>query len=427
MFFSHLTRNRNAVSKLALALALMGGTAVATTAIEAPAAAQKKKQEKSSGDYSKGFIAAYTPVKEMQDAGSTDAAALKSAVPTLVAAVETQDDRFVAGNTIYAIGRTAEDTSLQYQGVTMMLESGKVPAENTAQYNMLAGQLAYNAKNYSDARTYFQAALDAGQTNPDPTILIVESNFAENNIAEGFAMLDGAIEARKSAGQQVEQDWLKRGLAVAYDNEMGDEAMRYATWYAQEYPSQDAWSDVVAVALNMGDYQTQESLDLLRLASRLNAIKYPQMYLEYIEAADPRRFPGEVVSVIDQGWDSGVLERSDQFAVDSRAEAAGRVEADRADLPAVARGARAANASLTDVVSAGDAFLSYEQPAEAEEFYTKALGMQGVDTAMILTRLGIAQLDQGKTEEAKATFAKVEGQRKPIAQLWSIYADQRGV
>ena len=195
----------------------------------------------------------------------------------------------------------------------------------------------------------------------------------------------------------------------------------------REYPSQDAWSDVVAVTLNMGDYQTQESLDLLRLASRLNAIKYPHMYLEYIEAADPRRFPGEVVSVIDQGWDAGVLERSDQFAVDSRAEAAGRLDADRADLPAVARGARVASASLTDVVSAGDAFLSYEQPAEAEEFYTKALGMQGVNTAMVLTRLGIAQLDQGKTEEAKATFAKVEGQRKPIAQLWSIYADQRGV
>lgn len=427
MFLTNLTHSRSAASKLALALALVGGTAVAGAAIETPAFAQKKKQQKASGDYSKGFVAAYTPVKAMQDAGSTDAAALKAAVPTLVAAVETPDDRFAAGNTIYSIGRTAEDTSLQYQGVTMMLESGKVPAENTAQYNMLAGQLAYNAQNYNDARRYLQAAADAGQTNPDPTIMIVESYFGENNFAQGFSALDGAIEARKASGQPVDEAWLKRGLALAYENEMTEEAMRYAGWYAQDYPSQEAWSDVVAVALNLGDYQTQESLDLLRLARRLDAIKYPQMYLEYVEAADPRRFPGEVVAVIDQGWNSGVLERSNEFAVASRSEAAGRVEADRADLPAVAREARAGNASLNTVVAAGDAFLSYEQPSEAEEFYTKALGMPGVNTAMILTRLGIAQLDQGKAEEAKATFSKVEGQRKPIAQLWSIYADQRGV
>ncbi len=76
------------------------------------------------------------------------------------------------------------------------------------------------------------------------------------------------------------------------------------------------------------------------------------------------------------------------------------------------------------VTAAGDTFLSYNRPAEAEEFYTKALTMAGGDAPIILTRLGIAQLDQGKNAAAEATFKKVTGARKPIADLWAIYAMQ---
>jgi hypothetical protein len=54
--------------------------------------------------------------------------------------------------------------------------------------------------------------------------------------------------------------------------------------------------------------------------------------------------------------------------------------------------------------------------------YQIALGKPGVDTARILTRLGIAQADTGRYAEAQATFAKVDGVRKPIAALWSAYA-----
>jgi hypothetical protein len=43
----------------------------------------------------------------------------------------------------------------------------------------------------------------------------------------------------------------------------------------------------------------------------------------------------------------------------------------------------------------------------------------------VLTRLGIAQFDQGKYAESEATFNKVEGARKAIANLWAIYAAQQ--
>ena len=51
--------------------------------------------------------------------------------------------------------------------------------------------------------------------------------------------------------------------------------------------------------------------------------------------------------------------------------------------------------------------------------------MTGVETPMVLTRLGIAQYDQGKYAEAIETFKKVEGARKEIASLWALYATSK--
>ena len=76
---------------------------------------------------------------------------------------------------------------------------------------------------------------------------------------------------------------------------------------------------------------------------------------------------------------------------------------------------------------AGDTYLSFGQPDKADEMYTLALskGVVDADKDRLLTRLAIAQIDEAKYADAKATLAKVGGIRVPIAQLWTIYADQK--
>ena len=64
--------------------------------------------------------------------------------------------------------------------------------------------------------------------------------------------------------------------------------------------------------------------------------------------------------------------------------------------------------------------------AQAEELYKAALN-GGADANIALTRLGIAQYDQGKYAEAKANFEKVAGIRQPIARLWlALIASKAG-
>lgn len=422
MIFTRLARTHGTASSLALALALVTGTAVAATALEAPAFAQKKEKPK----YSKTFIAAYTPLQQALSAEAPDAAAVKAAIPSVVAAIENEDDRFAAGGAIVNAGQKFNDNALARQGLELMLASGKVAPEQVGPYNFMIGQVAYNAKDYAAARTALEAALAAGYTDNNPEAIIAETYFAEDRDAEGLAYLAGAINARKAAGQSVEEDWIRRGLAVAYGASMKEQAQQYASLYVSEFPSETSWRDAVAILLNTGGYENPAILDLLRLGRRAGTLNDGRLYMEYVDAADYRRLPAEVVAVIDEGKSKGLLPADDQYVNDTRKQAAERVAADRADMDSLMADARKAGATFATVMATGDALLSLDRPAEAEEFYLKASGMAGADTPMAFTRLGIAQYDQGKYAEAQATFNKVEGARKAIANLWGIYTTQKG-
>ena len=106
----------------------------------------------------------------------------------------------------------------------------------------IAGQIAYNQKQYEKARTYLEKAveLDAGYTENNPEGIIAESYFAEERDADGLAYLEGVIDARKSAGQPVDETWLQRGLAWPIAPELNEKAQKFAGWYAPTIPAKPA-------------------------------------------------------------------------------------------------------------------------------------------------------------------------------------------
>jgi len=161
-------------------------------------------------------------------------------------------------------------------------------------------------------------------------------------------------------------------------------------------------------------------------ALKLDAKYVAREYVAYLQAIDARRFPGEAVRIAEQGIATGALKADDSFVKDALAQARPRVAADKASLPGLAKEAAAAPSGKV-AAAAGDTFLSYNDPAKADELYTLALSKGGVDADKdrILTRLAIAQIDEGKYPDAKANLAKVGGTRVGIAQLWAIYADQK--
>ena len=416
---------KRSFASFASALALVAGGAVAATAIATPAAAKEDKKPAAKADYSKEFVAAYKPVEPMLKAATPDDAALKAAVPTLVASVKTEDDRFAAGNAIVQIGQKFKDQAITLQGLEMMLQSGKLEQDKVPNLTFVAGQLAYQANDFAKARDYFQKAAALGYTKDDPQGLIAETYFQQKDYAGGLKYIEDTTAKLQAAGQPVPEVMLKRGLAMAYNNKLYDQATAMAYLYAKSYPTPDSWGDAVAIALNTQDYDESQAYDLLRLAQKVGAMRNANMYKEFIQDGDPRKQPNSVLAAIDAGVASGKLSATDTFIATSRSQAQERIQADKKDLAAIAKDAQAPGAKLATVMTVADAYLDYKRFGEAEELYKKALAMPGANVPLVTTRLGIAQAEQGKTADAQATLGKVTGKWAGIARLWSLYAAQK--
>lgn len=412
------------MSRSALGIALALGTVVGTMATATPALAQKKQSNKISP--SKGFVAVAAPAQQaIEKAQASDAAGVADAKAKLdqaFAAIENQDDRYMAGSLAVSFGGKVQDSALQQKGIKAMLESGKADAETMPKLLTAAGQLAYQAKDYAGAQQYLQQAVDSGVNDQDVMALLGEAYIANNQLDRGLGILQSAINNAKSSGQLASENWYRRGLGAAYNAKNVTKAAEFGALLIRDYPTSANVGAAATVVRALGSFASQETLDLMRLMGRTNGYTEERDYIEYIEAADPRRLPGEVIKVVDAGIAAGKLSATDPFVKDAKTQASGRLSSDQASLASYEADARKASASEATVSGAADALLSYGQAAKAEDLYTIALGKPGADQARILTRLGIAQVDQGKYAAAQETFAKITGKREPIADLWSAYA-----
>src|SRR3546814_744816 len=281
---------------MALAIALVMGTAVATAGFAEPAFAQKKKDKKEEAkpQYTKEFIEAYKPIELGLNAPAPDLAALKAMLPGVTALAVSPDEKMAAGNVVYNIGAKSNDQALQLQGMKLMLASGKVTPEQSGQYNFIAYQLSSIANAHSEARIYLQAAMDANYStaniSPDQMrVNMAESFFAENRFAEGLDYLVRGISQRKAAGQAVDEQWYRRGLTVAYNNEIQPQVYDFAAMWIGDYPSTTNWRDAINIARNLNTFDVGETLDLMRLSFKVDAMKEKFEYIEYVESADARR------------------------------------------------------------------------------------------------------------------------------------------
>ena len=427
---------KSSISAVAIALAAFGLAGVGLTASPAIAAKGGK-----GGSYSKEFVAVAQPaqaevqkIAELKKSGADKAqvaaaaAAALPAVEAAAAAATSPTDKIAAGGFLFEVGNASDKPDVAKRGVKMMIDSGQVPAEKLGQYQFYLGNFAYASKDFPTAITALKAAADSGFQDDALGALLIDSYAQAGQAREGLAAFKQLVTARKTAGQPVPDAWFSRASMVAYNAKAGPEAMEVATLWVAQNPNKLNFLNAAQMVRSFGGLDAAGLLDVFRLMDRSGALDNdPKFvtgeYKEYVETADPRRFPGEVVRIIDKGYASGALPRSDAWIAEARQNAAGRVASDKASLAGGVAGAKAAGGSRA--LGLGDAFLSYGDAAQAESMFTAALN-GSPDQNAALTRLGIAQYDQGKYAEAKATFGKVTGNRQPLARLWLALIGTKG-
>lgn len=420
-----------------LAMAAAFGLAVSSFGLSAvPAYAAK------GGGNSKAFVEAAMPlqkkVEELEGkkkAGAGEAevkAGADALVPDLekaMAAASTAQDKLLAGQFGVTIGGLNGDLKIRQRGAQMMIDSGQLKPEQVAQFQFYLGNFAYGAGDYAAAATALKAAADAGFQDNALIPLLIQAYGKAGRATEGLATARSVIDAKQKAGQSVPEDWLKRANAVAYEAKSGPDAIAFSTALVDQYPSDFNWLSAAQVVRTFGQFDPAATLDLFRLMDRSGALNSNRQYVlgeykEYIETADPRKNPGEVVALVDKGLQKGILQAGDTWATEAKTAASGRVAGDRASLAGLMKEAGAGNGKTA--IIAGDVALNYGQAADAEKMYAIAAQASGVDQNLANTRLGIAQYDQKKFAEAKATFAKITGPRQTLAKLWMVHIDNQG-
>lgn len=469
-------RGTQILTRPAYALAMALASLAAVGVVATPAQAEKKDDKKAAPGKApmptKAFIPAYTELKTVLDAagkrpdviaakatvsqteqayrsargraaqaaarGQYDAAvtalqalltAEKAKAEEIFTKTGNDADKFFAGQLGFTYGGLAVDKAMQRRGLVAMIESGSVPATELGKYNYYAAGFAFDMKDYAAAEASLKAAIAAGYNGSDVKGLLAEAQNSAGRPADALATIRELVDGAVAAGQVPAADVLERAVLISYQNKTAD-AGEWAVRRIEFYPTQLGWVAAGQILRERGNFGPAESLDISRALDRAGALatstqSVQREYVEYLQSAVGKvgvLYPGEVIKIAGQGIKATALQATDPFVRDALAEANRRLAADKASLPGLERDARAPAATAKTVLIGADTLLSYDQDAKAAELYQIALGKPGVDAAGTNLRLGIALVKQGKTAEAEAALAKVDGPRKGIAQLWTLIA-----
>ena len=399
----------NLFSHFAMAVALAGGAVVGSAVITHEAHAQNTRD----------FVQVYEPVAELVSGETPSWTAARDQFDAVAAAVESEDDRNVAGNLALQIGNGLNDPAFQRRGLEMMLASGKTAPEQVGMFQFFVGNLAFNAQDFAEARTALEAALAAGYTENDPQGLIVESYLQQGAIAEGVDYLMAQQEAFAANGQKMPEQWYLRVLAEAYDADLAEQSIAVSKALVANHPTSSNWMNALQVVGALRQLEPQVELDLLRLMRETGSLSRRAEYVRYIEAADPRIMANEAGPVLAEGLAADQFDATDNYYLEVKSIADTRGAADRADPDGAYTDGL--NGDALDAMASGNVMWSLGDYARAAELYQVAID-KGGDVNAALTRKGMSLAKAGDYAAAVETLGQVTGERKPVAEMWAIYA-----
>lgn len=425
-----------AFSHLAIAMAILSATALVTTPQSALAQKEQKEKKKSKKEreaeaakaeanatpqltISRDFLTTYQAGKALVDAGTAAQVDLAAAE----AMISNDSDRYVFGDLTYSVGKALNDRALELKGIEIMLPSPYLPAQNKPVFLYVQGSYALDRKEFSLATTKFDESYGLGFRGGSIEILQGIAHSNNGQAATAINWYERAIARSKESGQEFDLKGLLGNMAIAaIRSENGaliDDTFRKILPQTMD---DKLWHDGLSQLIRNNNFSEQENLDILRLMAATDSMLFLQEYSEYVQAADPRRLPNEVLDVLNVGVQKGHIPENDLTFREFREAASARLAADKADLPAAEADAKKSSDGNSARATA-DALLSYDEYARAIAMYKLAIekGVQDVDRAR--NRLGIAQLKNGDYEAAIASFgALTTPSRQSIGAYWMIYA-----
>ncbi|MBB4631368.1 tetratricopeptide repeat protein [Sphingosinicella soli] len=413
------------VSRTVLGFALALG--VASGAMVAPAVAKDKKEaapEQRKFKFSKKAQKALGEAQTAQQAGDNDAALVK--IREAESLAETADDKYMANALKINVALAKQDNALLGEGLQGSIDSGSTTPEEKLKFQRSLAALAVQRNDVPGAIKVYEQMAAENPGDADIVVGLGEMYNRAGRTPEAVATIDKAIKAKQSTGQQVEESWYKRALALAYDGKLANQVTPASLALVQAYPSTTNWRDVLVIFRETSGLDDQGNLDVMRLMLDTNSLTGERDYFEYAETADKRGLAGEAKTVIDAGTAKGALSSSKPYVKELVSIVTPKVKSDRASLPGLEKEARADKTGRLAKATA-DGYLGYGENAKAIELYQLALQKGGVDAPEVNTRIGIALARSGDKAGAQGAFNAIQGgKRAEIAKFWLAHLNSKG-
>jgi tetratricopeptide (TPR) repeat protein len=416
------------VSRFALGVALtFGGAAlVATPALakKDPPAPAAQPAGTRTYNLTKEERAALAPAQKAVIA--KDWATAQAALPAAQAAAQSPDAKYVVGQFILQIGIGLNNEAMQAQAVDALIASGGAQASELPNLyrNQAALALRATPPNSAKAEAAYAKLIELVPNDADTLVNLAKMKNDLRKPQEAVSLLDRAIDAKRAAGQPVDESWYKYGLKIAYDNHLGPQAVKFSRGLVSAFPTKENWRDSLLVYRDYGNLDSAGKLDLLRLMRVSKALAGERDWYDYASTVNDAGFPGEAKAVLDEGVALHMVDPKKQAFAEILRTSSARLAGDRASLAADVARAMAAPTGTT-ALKLGDAYYGYGDYAKAIELYRAAQSKGGIDASTVQLRLGMALAMSGDRAGAETAFRAVTGSRADLAAYWLSWLSQR--
>jgi predicted Zn-dependent protease len=334
------------------------------------------------------------------------------------------DARYFVGRYQFAIGLGTNNTQLQAQGLDAMVASGGGDPTKMAPVYRSQGVLAVQAKDYAKAEAAYARWAQLAPNDADVVLATAEVKFRQNKPQEALPLFQRAISTQEAAGQAVPENVYLAALQSALNAKMWPAALTLSKTVVSRFPNQKNWRNALLVYRQNADLEPTALLDLLRLMRAAKALDAGGEYVQLADLLARGRFYVEARSVVEEGFASGKVSRTNGDAGAILKEVGGRVSGDRAALEGLQARART-EAKGEFALRIAEGLFGHGDYAKAADLYRVALQKGGVDSNLVNTRLGIALAMAGQRAEADAAFKAVTGPRTALASYWLLWLSQR--
>jgi tetratricopeptide (TPR) repeat protein len=289
-------------------------------------------------------------------------------------------------------------------------------------------QMNYQIKNYDKAIEYGNRAIKGGFADDEMKTLVGQSYYLKGDYKGTLKYYDDMVVTQIKSGQVPKDEALQLALSACVKLNDSDCTTKELERLVEYHPKPEYWQNLLYSVRSMPNLSDKVTMQIYRLMFELDVLKDPSDYTEMAQLAIEQGNPGEAQHVLEKGIQKGVFNDARTKDKNNRLleSAKKAAQTDLASLPKVEKDADASTTGDKNV-GVGLAYLGYQQYDKALDQLNKGVTKGGVRSdAEAHLLLGIAQLKNGKKDDAVKSFKAVKGDPnlERVAELWSLHAKQ---